>query len=420
MKAGGAAARRRRLWLAWALGTGSVAAALTLGVDFRPRSDDTIVARLRGLFAPAAVSPGHAQIGLQCVACHGDKPMAGRDAMQEKCIACHARNDDNRAENTHPRAKFEDPDNADRLQQLDALHCVTCHGEHKPAALNHVGLTIPRDFCMACHAKVAEKAPSHDGMRFDTCTDTGCHSYHDNRSTYRKLLRRNAGKEEPADSRVLPLRDFVPRAAEFGVSEDPHGTGKVGECKPCHAAEHASFGQGKHGVRLEAGLRPMRPAWSGLPFTDEAHDKELSCVSCHEADKPDTRKAAVEACLECHADDHSKAYRNTRHEQLWRDELAGRGAPGTGVSCATCHMPRYALETPDGNRRVAVSHNVTGNLRPPIKQGRVCLACHTLQFTHDSLADKKLMHRNFKGPPAKHVKSIEMEMARKPGGSGKP
>jgi hypothetical protein len=406
--------RRRRLWLAWVLGSGLAAAVLALGIDFRPHADDTLVGKVRGLFAPASMSPGHVQIGLQCVACHGDRPMAGRDAMQEKCVACHARNDDNKVENAHPRAKFEDPDNADRLKRLDALHCVTCHSEHKPAAMNHVGLSLPKDFCMACHDELAKKTPSHAGMRFDSCTNTGCHSFHDNRATYRKLLKRNAGKAEPPDTRVLPMRDFGSRAAEFGVGENPHGKGKIGECRKCHEAEQASFGLGKHGVRQKAGLRPMRPAWSELAFTDAARDKELSCISCHKADKPDTKKAAVEACLDCHADEHSKAYRNTRHDELWREELAGRGAPGTGVSCATCHLPRYALDTPDGNRRIAVSHNSTGNLRPPIKQARVCLACHTLQFTHDSLADKNLMRRNFKGPPAKHVKSIEMEMARKP------
>lgn len=405
---------RRRLWLGWILGTGLSAAILALGIDFHPHADDTLIAEVRGLFAPAAMSPGHAQIGRQCVACHGDGPMAGKDAMQEKCIACHARNEDDKVESTHPRSKFEDPANANRLKNLDALHCVACHSEHKPAAMNHVGLSIPKDFCMACHDKVAEKATSHAGMRFDTCTNTGCHSFHDNRATYRKLLKRNAGKEEPQESRVLPLRDFGSRAIEFGVTENPHGSGKIAECKKCHDAEQTSFGLGKHGVRQKVGLRPMRAAWSDLPFTAEARDKELSCTSCHKADKPDTKKAAVEACLDCHADNHSKAYRNTRHEELWRDELAGKGAPGTGVSCATCHLPRYTLDTPDGKRRIAVNHNNTDNLRPVIKQARVCLACHTLQFTHDSLADKNLMQRNFKGQPATHVKSIEMEIARMP------
>lgn len=408
--------RQRRLWLAWALGTALAAAILAFGIDFGAHPASSATAKIRGLFSPAAVLPGHASIRRQCGSCHDDGTApVPLEAMQEKCIACHGRNDDNRAENTHPRSKFEDPSNIGLLKKIDAAHCVTCHGEHRPAAANHVGLTIPRDFCVACHREVAKDAPSHRDMDFATCTNTGCHSFHDNRGTYRKLLRRNIGKGEPDPSAAaVPAREFGARAGEFGVTENPHGTGQVGECKTCHAVESAAFGKGRHGAPAAVGLGPIGPAESPLPFTREARAKTLGCTTCHDGDKPDLRKAAVEACVSCHADRHTRSYAGTGHERAWRREVSGEGPPGSGVSCATCHMPRHATDT-EGGKRVVVNHENSMNLRPAIKQARVCISCHSLQFSHDALADDGLAQRNFDQPPRAHVKSIEMEAERNAG-----
>ncbi|MGH8566471.1 MAG: hypothetical protein ACREXU_00265 [Gammaproteobacteria bacterium] len=55
-----------------------------------------------------------------------------------------------------------------------------------------------------------------------------------------------------------------------------------------------------------------------------------------QAHRFDTRHAAVEACLGCHDDTHSRAYRASPHGRLWEAERAGRDAPGSGVSCAAC------------------------------------------------------------------------------------
>ena len=95
-----------------------------------------------------------------------------------------------------------------------------------------------------------------------------------------------------------------------------------------------------------AGLSPMTPAMARLPMQPHVLHRELDCSSCHGAHDYDTRYAAVEACLQCHADDHSLAYMNTTHFTLWQNEMSGAAPAGTGVSCATCHMPR--LENEEG------------------------------------------------------------------------
>jgi hypothetical protein len=146
----------------------------------------------------------------------------------------------------------------------------------------------------------------------------------------------------------------------------------------------------------------------------------LGCGSCHAAHQLETKKAAVEACLGCHDDQHSRAYEGSAHAKLWRDELSGLAPAGSGVSCATCHLPRRApsdAEHPgEGptSQRVVVEHNQNDNLRPSDKQVRsVCLNCHGLGFSFDALSDEKLVARNFQGQPSRAVKTIELVRRRK-------
>jgi formate-dependent nitrite reductase cytochrome c552 subunit len=134
-------------------------------------------------------------------------------------------------------------------------------------------------------------------------------------------------------------------------------------------------------------------------------------MSCHGAHRFDTRKAAVEACLSCHDDGHTRAYKASPHFALWHAEISGRGATGSGVSCATCHLPRVQFTTPEDEIRVLVQHNQNDTLRPNEKMVRsVCMNCHGLQFSLDALADGRLVGNNFKGAPAKQVESIRMAL----------
>ncbi|MGH7804056.1 MAG: multiheme c-type cytochrome, partial [Candidatus Binatia bacterium] len=183
-------------------------------------------------------------------------------------------------------------------------------------------------------------------------------------------------------------------------------------CANCHTPEREGWLAGKHGMRVARELTPMRPTLARLAMRDEAAERELGCTSCHAAHRFDRPAAATEACLGCHADEHTLAYGASPHAQLWADELTGRSAPGTGVSCATCHLPRFVVRR-DGVDRVAVQHNQNHNLRPNEKMIRdACLHCHGLAFAIDALADEALVERNFLGRPSRHVESIDMATRR--------
>ena len=179
-------------------------------------------------------------------------------------------------------------------------------------------------------------------------------------------------------------------------------------CGKCHQRELESFTAGKHGMRLPLGLPPMTPAEARLPMkSNRAHDS-LNCSSCHSGHRFDTQFAAVDACLSCHNDRHSLAYKESPHFALWESELSGDSEAGTGVSCATCHMS--VMKAEDGS--VFVNHNQNNNLRPNEKMIRsVCIDCHGVAYSIDALADRKLIDRCFEGSPEGHIESVDMVKA---------
>jgi hypothetical protein len=68
------------------------------------------------------------------------------------------------------------------------------------------------------------------------------------------------------------------------------------------------------------------------------------------------------------------------------------------------------IATADG-ARPGVQHNQGDTLQPNEKMARpVCLQCHGLAFTLDALADPELVAGNFRGAPARHVRSIDMAL----------
>jgi hypothetical protein len=182
-------------------------------------------------------------------------------------------------------------------------------------------------------------------------------------------------------------------------------------CASCHEQETAGFLAGRHGMRLAQGMTAMHPDLARRPMKATSGNR-VNCVACHPAHAFDTRRAAVEACLGCHNDEHSRAYKASPHHALWQAELEGRGMPGSGVSCATCHLPREAFNA-EPEERILVQHNQNLNLRPNQKMIRsVCLHCHGLAFTMDALADRTLIHNNFAGKPARHIESVDMAAQR--------
>lgn len=417
------------------------------------------------VFMPGDLTGGHHQIGIACDACHGES-FSDKDDIQKKCITCHGEQR-KKPFDSHPRAKFTDPRNADRLENINATYCVTCHLEHQPALADKTGVTQPEDFCIHCHEDIAKDRPSHKDMEFETCASSGCHNYHNNRALYTDFLVKHMNEPEVLDKALVPEREFANVLDEiisyphdrFPVqklslkdidapatvlvkmdakikhdwSNTAHAksganctachlqTAKNNElsewvnkpdhssCEQCHDIEVKHFKQGKHGMRLNQSLPPMTPAQARLPMKADANNKELNCNSCHQAHEFDLQTASVDSCLSCHDDKHSLAYKDSTHYELWQKEQSGELPKGSGVSCATCHMPRVSIDVSDWLRRTVVQHNQNATLVPNEKMIRpACMNCHGLEFSIDSLADELLIQNNFNGKPSVHIESIDM------------
>ena len=452
------------LWLIWAVTTTSAGVVLVAGMLYGGAT--------RAKLLIGKTSSGHHQIELACNACH-TQPFGGGEVLQNACLGCH-KADLKAARDSHPIKKFTDPRNADRLQQLNAIECVTCHREHKPEITHAMGVTLPIDYCARCHGDIGKERSSHRGLAFTTCASAGCHNYHDNRALYedflvkhgddpdvrlkafvnlraREIAKLPASKALPRDAADAPQEKLAEAAvvddwlatthAKAGVNcsgcHEParkkdapaslaewvaHPDQKI--CATCHQSEAETFTQGKHGMRLAENLlvssdglfgifkreplTPMRPELARLPMQSKAHGREIGCNSCHPAHRFETARAQVGACLGCHDDRHSRAYIGSPHHKLWLAEINGVGAKGTGVSCATCHMPRRGVEDASGAYVTVANHNQNENLRPNEKMIRsVCAECHGLRFAIDALADTELAKRNYSGKPSVHIESID-------------
>jgi hypothetical protein len=456
---------RASLWILW--GLMSIAGAIFLGLGIASeRARAGLLASARTFMLPGPTTHGHYQIELVCETCHTE-PFASKQAMQAACVGCHGA-ELKESDDKHPLTKFTDPRNAELLERIDATSCIACHTEHRPAITHAMGVTQPADVCFHCHAEIATERESHAGMAFDTCASSGCHNFHDNRALYEDFLLRHLddpallAKPQVASRNFIEIAAMLPdypsdrypvealtaeradapahAAANAAIRADwlasSHAQAGVNcsgchtdsadasavwidrpdhqVCAACHAPETDSFLKGKHGMRLAFGLSPMTPAQARLPMHAEAKHTELTCTTCHGAHRFDTRAAAVDACLTCHADEHSLAFRDSKHFELWQAEIEGRALAGSGVSCATCHMPRTEQRDPDLDlRRIVVQHNQNDTLRPNEKMLRpVCLQCHGLGFAIDALADPQSIRTNFDGPPAAHIRSLEMAAER--------
>jgi hypothetical protein len=447
-------------WIWWGALSVLIGGYLTVGLLAKSGATNPLLAPARQAFLPGKTSHGHYQIELACESCH-KSPFGGREALQESCERCHGQELKD-AVDKHPRSKFTDPRNAELAEKLDATMCVTCHVEHRPEITAVMGVTQPGDFCAHCHQDIAQDRPSHKGMAFNTCNSAGCHKFHDNRALYEDFIVKHLNEPKQLARMELPARNFRELAATWagypaerfpvkpqtavdaptdltqsreavtdwlataharsGVncsgchyveSEGVKGWVRRPDhkvCATCHEPEVNGFLAGKHGMRLAEGLSPMTPGRARQPMHAKARDGALGCTSCHGAHRFDTKKAAVEACVGCHRDRHTAAYERSPHFALWKKELAGEAPAGSGVSCASCHLPRVEHRAADsGAKRVLVQHNQSDNLRPNEKMIRpVCMSCHGFGYSIDALADSKLVQENFLGQPRAHVKSVDM------------
>ena len=485
--------RNRLLWALWIgltlmLAAGA-SARLYLGGD-------------RTTFLPGDTAGVHHQIEMACETCHTSKPFATqakiRKDINKTCVSCHkaelkASND------SHPKSKFTNPRMAPFWEKIDARYCTSCHMEHQPEVTNAGLVTLPEDFCVACHSEgkqdVRVNRPSHEGLEFDTCATAGCHNFHDNRALYEDFLLKHGNQPWLKDEPLHPFEAMArtrPRAAEDEISiylasiaapegardidiethwaASAHAAADVGcggchaakaeteeevlaawvdspeeaVCASCHRAEAKTFALGRHGMRQHPDVANPRKAKTMLKrvgFSDpsetmiaaleryladpgapvqmsttearvelhgDVHAQNLTCNTCHDPHEQDVSFAAVDACLSCHADDHSAAYEDSPHAELWRDEQAGLLPHGSGVTCATCHMPKT-----ERKGLITTNHNQNDTLRPNEKMIRpVCMECHSLEFAIDALADSNLIANNFSGQPVRHIESIDWALNR--------
>lgn len=379
----------------------------------------------RRLLLPGTTSDAHHVFDQACTACHA--PFEG--PQTDRCTRCHEHDLEG---SLHKAAQFDDPRWADSRQRLDVTRCVTCHREHRPTARN---VTVAATFCFECHDDVVERRPSHRDFGPASCQNAGCHNYHDDRGLNAAFLTRRLGGADTRAGAAMPVwggaavggtpsAALHPAAVEGAAAAvaawepSAHATAGVGcpdchadrggafdahpgmaVCQRCHADELSTFQEGKHGVRGALGLAPLRAADARLPMKPGAAARTMTCSACHDPHTVDTRRAAVEACLGCHDDGHSRAFAASKHAAtITAAGGTGRHSPAA-VTCATCHLARVA----GAGGRVYVDHNNNRTLRPRDRMLRaVCLECHGLELAFAALLDDGLVATNFGGPP-RHV-----------------
>ena len=450
----------------------------------------------RSMLLIGETTDAHHQFEIACETCHvapafADSAAANK-ALNKACVTCHE-DELKDGDDNHPVKLFRGPRMAAFRTQIDARFCTSCHIEHRPEITLTGAVTVPLDFCVACHSEgeqdVRRIRESHADLGFDTCATAGCHNYHDNRALYEDFLVAHADDPwlaatpihelsasyllPPASTEsVLGRNDAVAPAAALsdptaldhwvgsghaaaGINctschaPDVSGDASPAEinehwtdapttavCATCHKPQAKSFVLGRHGMRQHPELSEPRDfrsqlgnAWlvqhapdlvvdwlsdpplptfmtageARLPMRPDSASLALDCGTCHQPHSVDRQHAQSAACLTCHNDSHSQTWAGSPHHALWLAEQSGDAPAGSGVSCATCHMPKVERR---GN--ITTNHNQNDNLRPNEKMIRsVCLDCHGLGFALDALADRELIIRNFTGMPETHIESID-------------
>lgn len=179
-------------------------------------------------------------------------------------------------------------------------------------------------------------------------------------------------------------------------------------CKTCHEDAVDTFLLGKHGIRLLEGQTPLQPSMARLPMKAEAHDQLMTCNTCHDVHSVKTTPASTDACLTCHNDQHSLNYENSKHAELF---AADRNLPrpsGESVSCATCHLPRHEMDK--GEETVThVNHNNTFTLLPRDRMVQeVCMNCHGVEYSYNSIFDDELVEANFDKAPTQSMETFDL------------
>ena len=175
-------------------------------------------------------------------------------------------------------------------------------------------------------------------------------------------------------------------------------------CRSCHESQVETFLLGKHGIRTLEGLSPLTPKMAQLPMKETALDKQMNCNTCHDVHSVNTFTASVDSCLTCHNDTHSLNYENSRHAELFAGEGTLPRPSAVSVTCATCHLPRQEV-----NNFVHVNHNNTYTLLPRDRMVKeVCMNCHSVEYSYNSIFDDELVEENFARSPTLKLETFDL------------
>ncbi|MGF1493001.1 MAG: peptidoglycan-binding protein [Microcoleaceae cyanobacterium] len=117
--------------------------------------------------------------------------------------------------------------------------------------------------------------------------------------------------------------------------------------------------------------------------------------------------ASVDSCLTCHDDTHSLLYENSKHAELFVEEGELPRPSAQSVTCATCHLPRQVHEG-----ATFVNHNNTFTLLPRDRMvGEVCINCHGVENSYNSVFDDELVQANFDQEPSLEMETFELVRA---------
>ena len=182
-------------------------------------------------------------------------------------------------------------------------------------------------------------------------------------------------------------------------------------CRSCHEQSVDTFLLGKHGIRLLEAQTPLTPAMARLPMKADVHDLQMSCNTCHDVHSANTVQASVDACLSCHNDTHSLNYENSTHASMFAADRSLPRPSETSVSCATCHLPRHQIKSGDG-LITQVNHNNTYTLLPRDRMVKeVCMNCHGVEYSYNSIFDDALVEANFDKPPHLSLETFDLVRA---------
>lgn len=175
-------------------------------------------------------------------------------------------------------------------------------------------------------------------------------------------------------------------------------------CRSCHEIAVETFLWGKHGIRIGEDLSPLTPKMAKLPMKETAFKQQMNCNTCHDVHSVNTFVAATDSCLTCHNDSHSLNYQNSKHANLFAAEGILPRPSTKSVTCATCHLPRQEYEGV-----VHVNHNNTYNLLPRDRMVKdVCINCHGMEYSYNSIFDDELVENNFARPPTLQLETLDM------------